>query len=188
MKLILLIACGDPHGTVPDDTDAAAPAPTGDTGAPTEPERPLAPPLELCINEFAPSNAGSWLDETGAAPDWIEIHNPGADPVDLLNWALTDDRDDPARHRFLASLVVEPGAFVVFAADGLPELGPTHLSFSLAADGEEVALFRLEDASAEIVAYGGVVDDVAIARETDCGPIEGWTHLAGGTPGTSNAP
>lgn len=190
--MILLFACGQPFGTVPGDTDpppASTTAATGDTGGTTGPtEPPLAPPLELCINEIVPSNVTSWQDETGAAPDWIEVHNPGDAPVDLLNWALTDDREDPAKNRFLESLVVEPGGFVVFAADGLPELGLLHLSFSLAEEGEEVALFRLADQSAEIVAYGGVVPDVAIARTADCGPIDDWTHVFLGTPGTTNTP
>src|SRR5687768_6509801 len=89
VPMILLFACGDPSGTVPADTDPGAIAATGDTAATTDPEPPLAPPLELCINELMPANVASWQDETGAAPDWIELHNPGAEPVDLLNWSLT---------------------------------------------------------------------------------------------------
>jgi hypothetical protein len=187
LALFLLLCCGHPFGTVPAETSAPPAPTTGDTGVPIVTQPVSAPPLELCINEVAPSNLTSWQDETGATPDWIELHNPGAAPVDLFQWSLTDDRDDPARHRFLESLVVEAGGFVLFAADGLPELGPSHLSFSLAEEGEEVALFRLADASAEIVSYGGVLSDLVIARDTDCGPIDGWSHVFGGTPGASNA-
>lgn len=183
-----MFACAAPRDVAPSDGAGVDVAQTGDTAVTTGPGAHVAPPLELCVNEIAPSNQASWQDETGATPDWIEVHNPGAAPVDLLGWSLSDDRDDPGRHRFTASFVIEPGAFVVFAADGRPELGPAHLSFSLAADGEEVALYRLADDSAEVVAYGGVAPDVAIARASDCGPIDAWTHLFGGTPGAPNTP
>ena len=33
-------------------------------------------------------------DETGAAEDWVEIHNPGSEPVSLLGLSLTDDLTD----------------------------------------------------------------------------------------------
>lgn len=188
LAAVLGAACDrDGDGTVP--TDGIAPtAETGTTSTgPTPTEPPTAPPLELCLNEFMPENVASWADDTGAHPDWIELHNPGAAAVDLLGWALTDDRGDRRRHVFTESLILPAGGFLVLAADGMPELGPRHLSFALDAAGEEVALFR-EDGSAEIVTFGAVVGDLAVARDTDCGPIDGWHHVFAGSPGEPNPP
>lgn len=186
LALAWTVSCAgsDPGTSAPGPTgppsDTAGPFPT-----PTDPAPTLAPPLELCVNEFQPDNARSWQDETGAWPDWIELHNPGPDPVDLRGWALTDDRSDRRKHVFTTSLLVPAGGFLVLSADGAPALGPTHLSFSLDALGEEVALFR-EDGSAEIVTFGAVVSDLAVARDTDCGPLDAWHHAIGGSPGASN--
>ena len=42
------------------------------------------------ISEFLASNSGGLRDEEGDSPDWMEIHNPGATPVNLGGWFLTD--------------------------------------------------------------------------------------------------
>ncbi len=56
-------------------------------GEPTESESesttPSAPSFDLCINEFMPSNEGTAVDSTGDWTDWIELHNPTSEPVDL---------------------------------------------------------------------------------------------------------
>lgn len=179
-------------GTVPStDTYESGGGHTSDTGSPrpaTGDTGPIfAAPLEVCLNEFMPRNVAAWPDETGAFGDWIEIHNPGDEAIDLRGWALTDDRAEPDKHEIRDELPIEAGGFVVLWADALPDLGPTHLSFALDEDGEEVGLFR-RDGSGEVVAFGGVVGDVAVARDTDCGPIEGWSHVFVGTPGATNAP
>jgi hypothetical protein len=74
----------------------------------------------------------------------------------------------------------------VLLADGQPELGPTHLDFSLDATGEEVGLFR-PDGWGEVVRFGVVLEDIAVARTTDCGPIDELVHVYAGTPGASNS-
>lgn len=146
-----------------------------------------APPLELCINEVMPSNSWSYTDETGARPDWIELHNPGEVDVGLGGWFLSDDAADPFAHALSGGLVVPAGGFLLLLADGLPELGPLHLPFSLAEEGEEVALFR-SDASGEVLRYGAVVPDLSIARSPDCcAVVASCAELVwGGTPGETN--
>ena len=50
------------------------------------------------ISEFLASNSsqqplreGDLLDDDGDSSDWIELHNPTAQPFDLGDWHLTDD-------------------------------------------------------------------------------------------------
>jgi Lamin Tail Domain/Chitobiase/beta-hexosaminidase C-terminal domain len=45
----------------------------------------------LRINEFLASNQNGLVDFEGDAEDWIELYNDGDVPVDLSNYALTDD-------------------------------------------------------------------------------------------------
>ena len=43
------------------------------------------------IAEFLTENSSGITDQDGDRSDWIEIHNPYADPVNLSGWSLTDD-------------------------------------------------------------------------------------------------
>ena len=52
------------------------------------------------ISEFLAENSAGLLDEDGAASDWIEIQNPDATTVDLMDWALTDDAASKPKWRF----------------------------------------------------------------------------------------
>ncbi len=49
------------------------------------------PLTDAVISEFMAENHGALTDEDGDTSDWIEIFNPGSEPVNLLNWSLTDD-------------------------------------------------------------------------------------------------
>jgi hypothetical protein len=184
----LFLACG-PAGLPVED-------PPADTGAPDGPDTPIGPPgttgtprpLELCVNELVPGNVASATDETGAHPDWIELHNPSDHDLPLDGWTLTDDPQDPDKHRLARGLVLEAGGFLLLWADGQPDLGPTHLDFSLSEDGEAVGVFA-PDGTGTIVRYGPVAEDLAIARITDCCAEDGcFEHVLGGSPGASNAP
>lgn len=179
-----------------DDT-AAPPAPTVDTAVtattpvvptPTTPPAPV-PPLSLCINELMASNTVSWTDDAGARSDWIELHNPGPDPVSLAGWTLSDDPDPRAGHPLDPALTIPAGGHLVFSADDAIGLGALHLPFQLSKDGDTVALYR-GDGAGEILHFGPLVEDLAVARSTDCCPDPAvcaalvWV----GTPGRSNVP
>ncbi|HEX9597359.1 MAG TPA: hypothetical protein VF982_10810, partial [Anaerolineales bacterium] len=59
----------------------------GATGTPSPPATPF-PPQALLINELA--WAGTFAS---AADEWIELHNPGPNPIDLHGWRLSDGGD-----------------------------------------------------------------------------------------------
>ena len=46
---------------------------------------------QIVINEGTNKNFSIIADEEGDYPDWIELYNAGASPVDLFNYSLTDD-------------------------------------------------------------------------------------------------
>lgn len=177
--VLALSACGEP--TVVEIGGPAEKPPSG-----TTPTTPTQGDLPLCVNEFGASGEG-FVDETGASPDWVELHNPTGEDVWLLGWYLTDDPDEPLKHPIDGSLWVPAYGYLVFSADGLPDLGPTHLPFRLSALGEAVGLFHV-DGDGEIFSYGAVVSDFSWARTPDCCDDPGtcFEQVYLGTPGASN--
>ena len=98
----------------------------------------------VVLSEFMAVNATGLLDEDGAASDWIELRNPGTNPVNLAGWRLTDDPDDFSKWIFPATNLPASGFLVVFASGkNRTNAGARlHTSFSLDADGEYLALIR----------------------------------------------
>jgi hypothetical protein len=98
---------------------------------------------DLRITEFMASNDGVFRDGYGEASDWIELHNAGDQSVDLLGYRLTDNANQLAKWTFTTSTVLAPGEYVVVFASGNDEVDPAgyvHTNFSLAAEGEYIAL------------------------------------------------
>jgi|GEM_PF-4901063 len=95
------------------------------------------------ITEFLASNQTGLADEDGARPDWIEIHNPDAAPLDIGGYHLTDDKLNPMDWTFPPGAIVPAGGYlVVFASnkDRAVAGSPLHTDFSLSAGGEYLAL------------------------------------------------
>jgi hypothetical protein len=99
-------------------------------------------PLE--ISEFMAVNRTTWRDGEDEYEDWIEIHNPTADVVDLTGWHLTDEAENLSKWTFPVESI-DPGEhLLVFASgSGRPDAaGNLHTNFKLDGDGEYLALIR----------------------------------------------
>lgn len=87
-----LDAEGNPiHGTPLSPNSCPCPTPTAptptSTPSPTLPAGPISP-LAIYVNEVAWSGTAA-----DASDEWIELHNPGPDAIDLKGWLLTDHGD-----------------------------------------------------------------------------------------------
>jgi hypothetical protein len=105
---------------------------------------PAARADDLLITEFMADNSATLLDQDGEASDWIEIYNPGAAPVDLQGWFLTDTAADPRKWRFPAQ-ALDAGRFLVVFASGKDRAAAgaeLHTNFKLSAGGEYLALIK----------------------------------------------
>lgn len=102
------------------------------------------PVRTVCISEAMPQNKSVLPDENGAYSDWIELHNPTAEAIDLAGWSLTDDATQPRQFVF-PSAVLEPGACMILFADKTNRIdsanGVFHLPFSIKKEGESLRLF-----------------------------------------------
>lgn len=95
------------------------------------------------INEFMASNSSTLMDEDGAYSDWIELYNDSDFSVNLGNWSLTDDADNPTKWKFPSVEMPARSCLVVFATDEnrKTDVRFLHTNFKLSASGEYLALF-----------------------------------------------
>jgi len=105
---------------------------------------PRPAPAQAVLSEFLADNTSGLADEDGDRSDWIEVHNPGAQALPLLDWSLTDDRADPAKWRFPAVTLAPGDRVIVFASSKNRRSPghPLHANFRLSAGGEYLALVR----------------------------------------------
>ncbi len=105
----------------------------------------------LRISEVMAVNEDVLQDEDGDTPDWIEIFNPGENPVSLDGWYLTDTSTNLTLWQFPPTNIPPREFLVVFAsdkdrADAGSEL---HTNFKLSSAGEYVALVKADGTTIE---------------------------------------
>ncbi|NQU21390.1 MAG: lamin tail domain-containing protein, partial [Candidatus Nealsonbacteria bacterium] len=96
----------------------------------------------LVISEFMAVNNATLADENGDFSDWIEIHNPTTEAVNLDGWYLTDDAADLTKWQFPAQSLASNEYLVAFASekDRAVAQAELHTNFRLSSDGEYLAL------------------------------------------------
>ena len=69
------------------------------------------------LNEIVANNSSTLFDEDGDTPDWIEIYNPTNTPINLFDFRISDDPNNPSKWIF-PSLDIESNEFlIIFASD-----------------------------------------------------------------------
>ncbi len=69
------------------------------------------------INEIMSSNSSAVADDDGDYSDWIELYNDGQETVQLKDWGLSDNYDNPFKWVF-PEHSLEPGEFLLIWASG----------------------------------------------------------------------
>ncbi|MCP4541279.1 MAG: hypothetical protein GY832_29455 [Chloroflexi bacterium] len=147
-------------------------------------------PPSLFINEFMAHNETMLgdPDEVREFPDWIELYNPGPDPINLGGRYLTDDLAVPTKFRITDSITIPAGGFALFYADGDPEQGPLHTNFKLSRNSESIGLFDTDvtgNPPIDTFIFETQTKDVSQCRYPDGG--DGWIMLYTPTPGRTNS-
>ena len=132
------------------------------------------PAQQVVINEVCASNLESVLDEDGATPDWIELHNTGATPVSLLGWGLSDDAAKPSMWVFPDVTLPVDGYLMVFASD--KDRGQ-HLNWDTIIDWGNTGSFWAQSTAPDLSWRDYLFD--ASAWATGASPFgKGYSHTA----------
>ena len=129
----------------------------------------VVPPAHLVINELVSVNGTSHMDNAGEFDDWVEIHNPTGQPVDLAGYYLSDRLNNPVKWQVPSgvadSTVIPAGGYVVLWADEDGSQGWNHMNFRLSSSGEVVVLRSPDGFSiADSVHFGALAAGVSFAR------------------------
>jgi CotH kinase protein/Lamin Tail Domain len=144
------------------------------------------------ISEFQAANSKTLADEDGDASDWIELHNPGAAPIDLSGWYLSDDGAQLQGWEVPAGVVLGGGEFRVVFASGKDRVDPgaeLHTDFKLKSDGEFLALVRPDGVTVEHdygPAFPKQYTDASFGLVFDPGPLVDTSFFNSPTPGAAN--
>jgi spore coat protein CotH len=137
------------------------------------------------INEIMPSNSTTICDEDGDYPDWIELYNCSPNPVDLENYMISDDYDEPDKWIF-PQVVIEPHGYLLIFASGKDRLeGPfLHTNFKIKASGEPVILSDATGTIIDQLDAGQIESDISFGRKPDGSNQFNYFYIT--SPGLSN--
>ena len=151
----------------------------------------------LKINEVLVTNEQNYQDDYGLHNAWIEIFNTSFASVNIEGCYLTNDKDNPTKYPIPKGDVltlIKPRQHILFWADGMPNRGTFHVSFTLDPSKENyIALYDSNGKTLidEITVPAGMLADQSYAREED--GSANWVIKGGGehsnvTPSTNNMP
>ena len=142
---------------------------------------------DVVINELL-ANA------SGAASDWIELHNTTERTIDLGGWFLSDDADDLTKYQIGASTSLPAGGYLVLDADhhfnNTSDPG-TRVPFAMSRDGETVHLHSGSDGEltgySEREKFDASEPGVTMGRHLKSTGAYNFVALSEPTPGAANA-
>jgi hypothetical protein len=115
-----------------------------------------------------PSNVTSARDPQGDFDDWIEIHNPTDEEIDLSGMYLSDNQNDLRQWQFSDGTKMLPKGYILVWADGdVKKTRGHHAGFKLSGNGETILLVDTNERGNAIIdqfTYSGVNKDVSVGR------------------------
>ena len=151
----------------------------------------------LCINEVMVQNDSSVIDDYGLHHSWIELYNSTHASMEISNVYLTNDVSKPTLYPVpLGDVKTEIPALqhVLFWADGEPNKGTFHLSFTIE-PGDTIYIFDADKKTVldKVILPLNLKPNTTFARKADGkGGMDqaAWEIRDGGekyiTPGSNN--
>jgi hypothetical protein len=146
-----------------------------------------APPL--VINELVADNVMKLQNPAlpNDYPDWIELYNRSAVTISLDGLFLTDNIENPTQYALPNGLTIAANGYLLFYADGDPNLGPQHTNFKLSKTGEYVGLYGAQGAALiDGYTFGEQLTNTSMARFPNGSNT--WRLAVCTTPGAANTP
>lgn len=176
---------------LPTSSPTVSPTPTETLTPTSSPTASLTPSPTLLLRvarSFAPGalwiNEVAWAGTLASSSDeWIELYNPGTEPVDLAGWRLTDGGD---LDRTLAGMLAPGGYYLLERTDDATVSDvPADLTYtgSLRNEGEALELLDPSGASVDRANAGGGAwpagDRTSRASMQRSGPDDTWDTYRG---------
>ena len=139
----------------------------------------------LVINEVMASNAGVVMSPATNFDSWIEIYNPGTQPVNLAGMYLSDNTGNLTRWEMPSDVGTVPAKGFKVVWLGSDDIKSNQAPFKLDCDGGTICLSDQNGQLISSVTYPEAMSRTAWARTTDGG--EKWNWTADATPGATNA-
>jgi len=120
------------------------------------------------INEIMPSNVSTLRDEDGDYEDWIELYNNSSISINLLNFKITDDPNNPNKWIF-PSVTLGAHDFLLVFASGKDRVGGfnLHTNFNINASGELIVLLDPNGLIVDQLDAGEIDPDISYGRKPD---------------------
>ncbi len=147
----------------------------------------LPEPGAVVINELMAN------DKKGG-PDWIELHNTTAQPINVGGWFLSDDANDLMKYQIAAGTTIDANGYIVFYENtqfGNAADPGCHVKFALSRSGEAVYLHA--GAAGALAGYctqekfDAVETGVSLGRWAKSTGAYNFVELSTPTPGAANA-
>lgn len=132
--------------------------------------------LPLFVNEWLARSTNGLRDPAdNQLDDWFEIYNGGNAPINLGNFYLTDEADEPTKYRVPnnGQYVIPPRGFLLVWADDTPgQNSPAradlHSSFRLGGNSGQIAIYAPDgNTLIDLVDYGPQANDITQGRFAD---------------------
>ena len=138
----------------------------------------------LILTEASSANRTYAPDADGACHDYVEIHNPSAQAIDLTGYCLTDDEADPGKWAFPQGATIPAGGYLLVYASGgaAGAAGELHASFKLDSAGETLLLTDPEGRAISRLSLPALKSDQAYSLGED----GAYTAALAPTPGLPN--
>lgn len=137
----------------------------------------------VVINEVMPGNNRMIPDANGNCCEWVELYNRSSEPVSLLGYYISDDRDDPFRAA-LPDITLNAEEYQIIHLSGTADtVNGIHVGFRLSA-GEPVVLTTLNGMRQDSLSYEGACPENASMGKDEAGNV---VYYGTPTPGTENA-
>lgn len=161
----------------------------------------------VIINEFMASNTSIIPDmaDFDDYSDWIELHNTSDQQIDLSDYYLSDNLNNPKKWSFPSGTKIDAGGYLLIWADD-HDAGPGqeftrefypwdkkfeargyHACFKLSADGEEIVLSKDSGSSLVVidsVIFSNQLSDISMGRNPSENYV--WYKYDMPTPGEAN--
>ena len=96
---------------------------------------------QVVINEFMADNTTTIVDQDGDFNDWIELYNSNNTPINLSNFSLSDQDNNPYKWKFPEVIIPAQSFLIIFASGkNILDVNELHTNFKISSNGESLFL------------------------------------------------